>query len=489
MRIAFIAAGLAALAAAAPVQARTLGRVAFEPCTLSPDFAALSVEAQCAKLEVPENHAAPDGRRIALAIAWVPANDTGEDDPVFMLAGGPGQSARESYPPIAPAFREVLKKRHVILVDQRGTGGSNPLVCRDSEGKSAVAEEQDATPAAARAFAERCRAALAGSADPRFYTTTDAVRDLDTVRAAIGAAKIDLVGISYGTRVAQQYLSRYPRHVRAAVLDGVVPNALLLGGEHAKNLEAALDLQFAQCAKTAACAKALGAPRAHLRTLQARLKTAPPTVRFRDPVTAEPMTQTLTPGHLQAVVRLYAYLPAAAAMLPLVLHEAAAGRYAPLAAQARLMQTQIGESIMHGMQLSVACSEDAAGLRADPADAGSVLGTGFVEFVQAQCAVWPRGAMPKDFHAPLNSDAPVLLLSGEYDPVTPPRYGAQVAKGLRNGRHLVLRGQGHNVLPVGCTPKLLARFLDTADTKSLDASCLDGLRYTPPFAGFYGWEP
>lgn len=490
MRTAIIATGLcAALSAAMPAQARTLGGIAFEPCTLSPEFAARSVEAQCAKFPVPENPAAPNGRRIALAIAWVPAEDAAEEDPVFMLAGGPGQSARESYPQIEPAFREVHRKRHILLVDQRGTGESNRLICRDGKGKSAVMEPGDDSPEAARAFAERCRATLAKKADLRFYATGDAVRDLDAVRAAIGVDRIDLVGISYGTRVAQQYLRRYPQRTRAVVLDGVVPNELMLGSEHARNLEAALDLQFAQCAKTPACAKTLGSPRAHLRALQARLKTAPPTVRYRDPVTAEPRTETLTPGHLQAVVRLYAYLPAAAAMLPLILHEAAAGRYAPLAAQARLMEAQLGESIMHGMQLSVVCTEDAAGLRADAADADSVLGTGFIEFVQAQCAVWPKGALPRDFHAPLRSGAPVLLLSGEYDPVTPPRYGEQVVKGLPNGRHLVLRGQGHNALPVGCMPKLLARFLDTADAQALDASCLDGLRYTPPFAGFYGWEP
>ena len=135
------------------------------------------------------------------------------------------------------------------------------------------------------------------------------------------------------------------------------------------------------------------------------------------------------------------------------------------------------------------CSEDAPRLRVDPADAQSVLGTEFIEFTLAQCAEWPRGTLPEDFHAPLKSEAPVLLLSGEYDPVTPPRYGDQVLEGLAHGRHLVLRGQGHNVIGVGCTPKLAARFIDTTDAAALDAHCLEKLAYAPPFAGFYGWEP
>jgi pimeloyl-ACP methyl ester carboxylesterase len=83
----------------------------------------------------------------------------------------------------------------------------------------------------------------------------------------------------------------------------------------------------------------------------------------------------------------------------------------------------------------------------------------------------------------------VLLLSGEFDPVTPPRYGDEVARTLPNGRHLVLPGQGHNVMTVGCVPRIMAQFLDSADSRDLDVSCLDQIIYTPPFAGPYGWEP
>jgi pimeloyl-ACP methyl ester carboxylesterase len=171
-------------------------------------------------------------------------------------------------------------------------------------------------------------------------------------------------------------------------------------------------------------------------------------------------------------------------------------------AQSQLLVSQVSDQIMHGMQLSVMCSEDAPGLAADPADKDTVLGTEFVDFSLAQCAVWPKGDVPADFHAPVKSEVPVLLLSGEFDPVTPPRYGDAVLHGwdnasagpseplaLAKGRHLVLRGQGHNVIGVGCAPKLVARFIDTADAQALDAECLDRLAYAAPFAGFYGWEP
>jgi pimeloyl-ACP methyl ester carboxylesterase len=477
------------VAATMPATARDFGRLAFAPCTLAPEFSASSVEAQCGTLRVPENPAEPAGRQIELAIAWVPTENDEASDPVLMLAGGPGQSARDSYPGIAPAFAEVLRKRHVLLVDQRGTGGSNALVCRDAEGRSAVGEEVDATPEAAAQFARDCLARLQDDADPRFYTTTDAVRDLEAVRVAIGVERLNLVGISYGTRVAQQYLMRHPQRVRSIVLDGVVPNELALGSEHAKNLERALDLQFARCAKVENCRRELGDPRTQFAQLAAELKAAPRQVRYRDPFSGVEKEDALTYGHLAAVVRMYTYAPVVAAMLPLTLHEAAQGRAAPLMAQAQMMMGQLGEQIMHGMQLSVLCSEDAAQLRADPADAVTVLGTEFIDYSLAQCAVWPRGEMPADFHAPIASDAPVLLLSGEFDPVTPPRYGEQVAKGLSRSRHLVLKGQGHNVIGVGCTPKLVARFIDTVDAGALDATCLDRLAYAAPFTGFNGWDP
>jgi pimeloyl-ACP methyl ester carboxylesterase len=144
---------------------------------------------------------------------------------------------------------------------------------------------------------------------------------------------------------------------------------------------------------------------------------------------------------------------------------------------------------MHGMQLSVICTEDAGELKADPADANSLLGVDLITTMAAQCGVWPKSQRPKDFRAPLAGNMPVLILSGEFDPVTPPRYGEEVLKTLPNGRHLVVRGQGHNVLPVGCLPKLFARFVETADAKSLDAKCLDTVPYAVPFTGFYGWEP
>ena len=465
------------------------GALAFTPCSLRAPGAG-AVEAQCSTLAVPENHDAPSGRKIDLAIAWVPSKGLAEDDPIVMIAGGPGQSALEAYPQVDPAFADARRNRHVILVDARGTGKSHPLKCADEQGDSAFTDPEQQTPDAARAFALRCRDALSRTSDLRYYGTGDHVRDLDLVREKLGAPQLNLVGVSYGTRVAQQYAKRHPQRTRTVTLDSVVPNTLVLGQDHARNLETALNAQFARCRDDAACRKNLGDPARQLEAVRTALrsgKLAP--VEFRDPVTGAWRNESPQYGDLAALLRMYSYQPMVAATLPLLLHEAAQGRYESLLAQSRMLTDSIGEAIMHGMQLSVMCTEDAGDMRVDEADAGTVLGNELVALIVEQCKVWPKGARAKDFRAPLTGDMPVLAISGEFDPVTPPRYGDEVVKPLRNGRHLVLPGQGHSVLGTGCMPKLFAQFIERADAKVLDASCLERLKPLPPFAGAYGWEP
>ena len=464
---------------------RRLGRIAFEPCSLDSPFRGDALAAQCARFEVPEDRSRPDGRKLALDIAWLPPEQEADaaPDPVFFLAGGPGQAAVETYPTLDPAFAEVRKQRGIVLVDQRGTGGSNALSCRND----GLVDETSASAMAAQAAA--CAKALSARADLRQYTTSDAVADLEAVRQAIGVQEINLVGVSYGTRVAQQYAMRHPESTRSIVLDSVVPNTLGLGNIFARNLDDALAQQFALCTKSAACKGKLGDPRAELDALLAKLRAAPVPVQYRDATSGEMKQDTLTAGHVAGLVRMYAYMPAAGALLPKLIHEANQGRPANLMALSQLMSGDLEDAMAMGMQLSVVCSEDRASMVANAEDAGTVLGNSIVDSMAAACAVWPAGDMPADFHQPLSTDVPALLLSGEFDPVTPPRYGDEVAKSLPNGRHLVLRGQGHNVIGAGCMPKLFTQFIEKADAKALDAGCLDHLAYVPPFTSFNGWEP
>lgn len=479
-----------ACACAGPASAnRTIGELDFSDCDLKNPALADVLGAQCASLSVPENPLAPEGRKITLRIGLVAAKSASpEPDPVFFLAGGPGQSALESFPQIAPAFERIREKRHIILVDQRGTGASNKLICKGAKDESTFSAE-DESPAAQQAFAERCARELAEQADPRYYTTTVAVGDLDRVRKALGAKQVNLVGGSYGTRSAQTYLRYYPDSIRSMILDGVVPPTLALGNEHAKNLEAALTSIFGRCREDKHCADAFGDPAEDLAILKLKARTQEPEVHYRDTKTWDWRDGKLSYGLLASTVRMFAYQPESAALLPYALNEAAEGRYETLMAHSDMVLGDIGDAIMHGMQLSVICSEDVARFSVDPADAETLLGTDIITGIQAQCAGWPKGDRPKDFHEPIRSDVPTLLLSGEFDPVTPPRYGEETARGYAKGRHLVVRGRGHIVMTAGCVPRLASEFIDKADAKGLDASCLDVMPVIPAFQNANGWGP
>ena len=475
-------------ATVAPAPLRKLGQLSFKPCTLPGVGGRDGIAAQCTTLSVPEDRAATNGRKIDLRIAWVPAGEDADqhDDPVFLIAGGPGQSAVDTYPMLAPVFAAVLNQRDVILVDQRGTGGSNKLACDIEDDKNPTSPDD----AAIARYTQACIETLSKHADLRHYGTTEAVADLDAVRAAIGAKQINLYGVSYGTRVAQQYAMRHPQQTRSIVLDSVVPNTLHLSNIWAHNLDDALALQFGVCTQDAQCKAKFGDPRGELDTVLATLRKSPPQVTYRDPLTGEQKTDALSADEVAGLVRMFAYMPAMASILPLQIHEAAQGRYAGLKALTSMLRGEMKDQMAMGMQLSVVCAEDAnmpPGTAQD--DSGTVLGNSVAHLMAQACTQWPKGDVPADFHAALSTPVPALVLEGQFDPVTPPRYGEEVAKSLPNGRLLVLNGQGHNVVAAGCMPRLFAKFLETADAKSLDAKCLDALSPTPSFIDYNGWTP
>lgn len=475
-----------ALLAAALAAAPALPALDFAPCELLAPGGVSGPKAQCATLAVPEDRARPDGRRIELAIARIePRRRPAQPDPVLFLAGGPGQSALESYGQVAPAFRDLLADRAVVLVDQRGTGRSHPLRCDLPDASDPAAPMPDAA-----MLADLARECLAGlDAEVAHYTTRDYLADLEAVREALGVGQWNLVGGSYGTRVALSYIQAHPERVRSAVLDGVVPQDVALGQDHGAFLDAALDQQFARCRADPACAAAFGDPAGTLSELRRRYRETPTTVIIPDPRSHQPIEVALNHETLAGTVRLYAYSPEYTALLPLLLHQAREGDPQPLLAQARILFADLEDMIAHGMQLSVGCSEDAPWLAA-AADDDSLIGADLVGFMRAQCSVWPVPRAPGAFKQPVDSDLPVLLLSGQFDPVTPPAYAERALATLANARHLVAPGQGHIVMTRGCMPTLVGRFVRAADVEALgDTSCLDTLAPWPFYLDFNGSAP
>jgi pimeloyl-ACP methyl ester carboxylesterase len=468
----------------------SIGALAFSPCELTEHAAATTTAAFCAPFQAPENWDRPDGRRIDLKLALIRSGAAApEPDPVVLLAGGPGQAATQVWPQVAGAFAPLLGHRNVLLLDQRGTGGSHPLQC-----KQAPDEDDDAPNAAIdfdklRAQTRACLDEVARDADPAQYTTSVALRDLEAVRQALGAPRLNLVGISYGTRVAQQYLRRYPDGVRSVVLDSAAPNELVLGEEFTINLDDALKARFALCTQTPSCASAFGDPYASLYRLRDALAANPPMVEFRAPRDALPQKKTFDTQMLATVVRLFAYSPDTAALLPLAIQRGLERDYAPLLGQAGLITDELSDISGSGMQLSVICAEDADLLTERPQETSLLLGGQAAKIWQTKCAVWPRGSRPADFHTPLQSDKPVLILGGEFDPVTPPRYAQAIAKGLPNSRVLIAKGQAHNVIGSGCLPRLVGRFVDKLDAQQLDAGCIADFAPAPAFTTFNGAAP
>jgi pimeloyl-ACP methyl ester carboxylesterase len=460
-----------------------------EPCRIAGLDGLVSTEARCGTLTVPEDPGDPAGATIRLAIAVVPAISTkAKPDPLFLVAGGPGQGSIHGFAPLLSAFAGIRRERDIVMVDQRGTGGSNRLDCAMPDD---ALESGELEPAELRDLAQECLPTLRGR--PEFYTTSIAVRDLDAVRAALGYPRVNVYGGSYGTRVAQHYARRYPQQTRTVVLDGVVPPALALVPSIAIESQRALDRVYARCAADPECDQRFPALAAQYAKLDARLTQGPITVTLIDPVKGGNRRLGVTRAHLVTMARMLTYSPGTASILPLVLHEAATnGNYGPLAAQAEMIGDDLERMIAMGMHNSVVCAEDAPRF-ADAVDRGALeataIGSLMVDGMRAICEVWPRGPVDDDFAEPLDSEVPALLLSGEFDPATPASYGAMAAEGFRYGLHVVVPGQGHGQTRLPCVQKLMRRFIDAGSVAGLDIACFGKLEPVPFFLSFSGSAP
>jgi pimeloyl-ACP methyl ester carboxylesterase len=420
-----------------------------------------------------------------------------EPDPIFFLAGGPGQAASEVWPAVAPALARAARRRDVVVVDQRGTGRSARLDCepeRKAAGGDDLAEELDADQEKALARLKACGERLAKEHDLARFRSEDFARDLDLVRAALGAERIDLVGGSYGTRAALVYARLFPQRVRAMVLDGVAPLAMPVGAMFERDAARALEVGFARCRADAACRAAHPDPAGDLAALLAQLTRKPEQVTLRDPVSGARRTVPIDADTLRQLVLLLAYTPETVALVPPLLAEARRGDLAPITALGVAGGRDAQAAISRPLQLAVLCAEDAPFYPAERPAPGP-FGETVRRMFERACAVFPHGAVDPSFRDPVRSDAPTLLLSGEADPVTPPSWAAIAAQTLPRSRQLTLAGQGHGTLLRGCMPRVIAQFLgesgqvEPLDPAQVDAACLDRVKPQPFFLDLAGPMP
>ena len=457
-------------------------------CRLEHPLRLSSVAARCGILAVPEDPEAPAGRKIDLFVAVVPAlNRRASAAPLFLLAGGPGQAAADLYVSFAGAFARANRNHDIVLVDQRGTGRSEPLVCSYPDDW----QDTDESMPALRGATSACLAKYGDRV--RFYTTSIAVQDLDRVRIALGYAAIDLYGSSYGTRVAELYMRRHPGETHAVVLDGVTYPEQAIGPDTPLDGERALDLIVARCGSAPDCAAAYPKLTAELGELRRRFGPEKLPLVIAYPTSGETVPLEFNRSVFSASLRFLSYNAAEASLLPPMIHQAAMGRAAPMAAETFMMARQVRDQLASGMQNSVVCSEDVPFFGVSAAERQRIQqtyqGADQLDALAEICKLWPKGPVDADLHAPLHSAVPTLLLSGEADPVTPPADAERVASGLTHARHLIVAGEGHGQVVTGCVPTLMADFLDTAEPQTLDASCLERHHPAPFFVGLTGPAP
>ena len=428
----------------------------FSSCTL-----AAGVSGWCADVPVAVDPLRARGPTVSLRVAVLPASTRPAKGAVFYLEGGPGLAATASAATVVEELGRIGRERDLVLVDQRGTGGSAPLAC-----PAARVPAQRA--AAVRSYVRRCFGALARTSRPALYTSAGAADDLEAVRRALGYGPIDLVGTSYGGTLAQVYAQRHPAGVRSLVLDGTSLLGVHLYEAAPRNAERALAAVFARCAAELRCRRAY--PR--LRTELARLLARPPRS-----VTVETGTARLTPDDIAWTVAALSRTADAASTLPYTIDSAARGDDAPLA---RAFLADVGTDLdpraRQAMFWEILCNEPWASF--DPgatarADAGSYLAAAAVarsRLFSRVCTTVPRGRVQAGRQAPLAS--PVLLLAGGADPDDPPANLRGYRRVFPRGRLVVVPSAGHGTLGYDCVQLLVARFVAHGSAAGLDAGCV-----------------
>lgn len=431
---------------------------------------------RCGKLTVPEDPATPDGRTIDLNIVVLPARDQRQrQDAVLYLVGGPGLAATDSLPSFQQNLHRLQATRDIILVDQRGTGASNALHCgmAPSEFLGALLVAQFDT-----STLTNCLEDL--DADPTRYTSTEIVSDLEGVRSALGYEQFNLLGVSYGSRIALEYLRRYPQQVRTAALRGVSSPAGNLLSDIGTASEEAIARLFRRCSTNPSCASRYPDLEQTLRRLLSRLERKPPALLFPD-FDLLPLGVTVSRELFAGAVRLALYSDYSAREIPNLIHEADRGEWASLRAQlAGYVGYGLPAGLSFGSYLSITCSEDLPFFGPEGATSPAeplFFRSSIINNLQAACRVWPHQPAPSAFKQPVVSDVPALLMSGSEDPATSARSAETIGSHLSDSRHLVTPGLAHFPFWTDCFDRNVALLVESGSTSALDDSCVAD--YTP----------
>ncbi|HLF27446.1 MAG TPA: alpha/beta fold hydrolase [Anaerolineae bacterium] len=447
---------------------------------------------ECGYLVVPEDRSQPSAKTIQLAVArFTSSGSDPAPDPIIYLEGGPGGSPlRTLVSQFSILFGPLLETRDVILLDQRGTGYSQPaLDCPEyREAQLDLLDQnlsaEQAEQAGNQALLE-CRNRLAGSGvNLAAYNSAESAADLEDLRQVLGIERWNLYGISYGTRLALTALRDSPDGIRSVVIDSVLPLQVDLYSETPASGARAFDTLFEACAADAECNAAFPDLREVFFALAAQLDQQPVTFPIRLP-SGEQTDLLLNGDGLVAIVFQSLYGTSLIPLLPRLIYEVRDGNYALAGALQSAFLTQL-EDISAGMQYSVQCTEEApfnspdqVGQAAEQYPEYKILAS---KGIFGLCQNWgARPAAPVE-DQPVMSDIPTLVLGGGFDPITPPSWAQLAAQTLSNSFYFEFPTAGHgSSLTEECPRSLVLAFLEDPTTQP-DAACIAGQMAQVDFA-------
>lgn len=441
----------------------------------------------CGNYSVFENHQTKQGRKISLYLIVIPAiNSSTKKNPIFYFDGGPGVGTTKNINWLSAKNNPYRQNHDVVLVDIRGTGGSNPLHCYALQYQKGLAEEFDENhPSNKNQRAKEVKAcydSLSKKADLAQYTTTNIVHDMEEVRQWLGYQKVHLFGLSYGGRLAMEYMRRFPSSIETVVLHSPLSTNDRVPLNHAKYTQATLDKLINDCAEDSLCKTTYP----NLKEEFNELMSAGRKANFKTSYTfANNTTKQLSiPWDVfQTKLRTWMYEPRYLRQIPYIVHEAYTGNWKPFLSTYS-EKGNYSTFYAEGLYLCITCSEDVPFIKkreAEPLSKKTFMGAYRIQQLQAACANWSSGIIPKDFLQPVRSAIPTLILSGEWDPVTPVSMAKGIVRYLPNSQWIILPQMSHlfdGLSNEECFDNIIVAYINDSGKSRVNSSCITTM--TPP---------
>jgi len=432
-------------------------------------------------IDVYENRITNNGKKISLYVIIVPAVAKTNNAPLFIIDGGPGVSATAGADFFAMKDNPYRQNRDIVIVDVRGTGKSNPLMCPSLQLKETLQQQFDEMyPVTA---VKECYNQLSKQNDLTQYHTTNIVKDLEEVRIKLGYKKISLFGLSYGTRVSLQYMRMYPEAIESTVLWSPTTTYSRMPLYHAKFAQASLNMIWDDCRKDTACNKAYPLIQNEFTELMDRWKAKPVTYELKD--SAGKKQTLLIPWYaFQTKIRSLMYAPDGIRKIPYLVHEAWKENLQPFIDLFPKGKTN-DDFIAEGLYLCVTCTEDVPFIQTTEIESlttGTFMGTYRVDQQKQACANWSKGIIPGNILEPVTSSVPTLILSGSFDPVTPPSLAREIMKTLSNSQLVEIPYMSHlfdGLSNESCFDNLVIEFLAVRQKKLKSLDCIKAMMPGP----------